>query len=210
MSLAENLKKLIKRKHLNTLELSRLIGIGQPVIYRIMTGETEDPKISTVLALASYFGITVNQLIGHECFPQQSKSESKVDVFEIPLLNIDQIVNWPDIDLTENNAKVMTDYHPANKFFYAFKVKDDAMSPLFPKGTVLIIDGNKKPKNRSYVIAKLESEKTILFRQLLKDDKIQYLKPLNPDGEKYKIKFFNDKTDRFLGVLVQATIDFND
>ena len=64
MNISKTLKKLIADHKLNTMELARRTGIGQPVIYRLISGETDNPKIATLCALADYFGISVNQLIG--------------------------------------------------------------------------------------------------------------------------------------------------
>lgn len=74
--ISENLKKLIEKYNLNTLELARRTGIGQPVIYRIMTGETDNPKIATVRTLADYFGISVNQLLGENAPSSFNKPEN--------------------------------------------------------------------------------------------------------------------------------------
>ncbi|MCK4869476.1 MAG: LexA family transcriptional regulator [Gammaproteobacteria bacterium] len=207
MNTSVNLKHLIETHNLNTLELSRRTGIGQPVIYRIISGETDNPKIATVCALADYFGISVNQLIGETPLPNSKNEIAKL--FEIPLYDQDHISNWPNLSskIKENIEKVPSDLTPSPNL-YALRSSDESMEPLFPKDTILILDGDKKPQNHSYIVVKLKSGKDILFRQLIVDDDLQYLKPLNPDSDKYKMKLFNPKADKCLGTLIQAKMDY--
>lgn len=207
--ISENLKKLIEEHNLNTLELARRTGIGQPVIYRIMTGETDNPKIATVRTLADYFGISVNQLLGENSISSFNKPEDVFTPPQIPLLSFEQVSFWPYLtnNILEKTEKVITDLS-SSPHFYALKVNDNSMAPLFNKGTLLIIDGDKKPKDQDYVIILLKKQKKVVFRQLLFSDKHRYLKPLNPDNTQFKIQLFNPKTDSCKGVLIQAKINF--
>ncbi len=45
-------------------ELAERTGIGQPVVHRIASGETHNPKLGTLRPLARYFGISIDTLIG--------------------------------------------------------------------------------------------------------------------------------------------------
>jgi SOS-response transcriptional repressor LexA len=211
MKIDENLKKLIKNHNLNALELSRRTGIGQPVIYRLLTGETDDPKLSTVLTLANYFGITVNQLVGEMPFENFHSNNKNPVYFDVPLLTWEQAANWTHLleNIPHNSAKIIIDFKPISRL-YALKVEDDSMSPGFTKETLLIIDGDKKPSDGSYIIVKKGTNDGMLFRQLLIDDQAQYLKPLNPDANKHKISLFDKRKDQCCGVLVQAKTNYTE
>lgn len=54
----------MKAKGLSEYRLAQLTGVPQPTIHRIVNGESEDPKTATVKPLASYFGISVDELRG--------------------------------------------------------------------------------------------------------------------------------------------------
>ena len=43
--------------------LARRTGINQPTLHRIMSGETEDPRLSTMLVLAKFFDVPVEELV---------------------------------------------------------------------------------------------------------------------------------------------------
>lgn len=208
MNLGENLKKLIDRHNLNTLELSRRTGIGQPVIYRIMTGETDNPKIITVCALADYFKVPVNQLVNGDI--DQVLNEPNHALFSVPLLAWEQASSWPHLSTSERERAEKISVHlDPNPHLYALQLDDGSMEPLFKKGAILVIDGNRKPKDHSYVVVTLKKEKKGIFRQLLICDHLQYLKPVSPNTDQFKINLFDPKVDRCHGVLVQTIMDFS-
>ncbi len=207
MKISETLSKLIKQQNLNTLELSRRTGIGQPVIYRIMSGETDNPKIATVCALADYFGITVNQLIGETPLPDKIHKEAGDAAATIPIIEWENIANWPLGEMQLKKAERIISELGGKPQVYALRMNDESMEPLFCQGSILIIDASKTPKDRNYAIIKHKNQKNPVFRQVLKDDDFDYLKPLNLDSEKYKMKIFN-KGDKYYGVLIQAKRDY--
>lgn len=63
-NLSEILSHLMSEAGIKSAELARKTGIGQPVIYRLMTGTTENPQILTLKPIADYFGKSMDQLIG--------------------------------------------------------------------------------------------------------------------------------------------------
>ncbi len=207
MKISETLSRLIKEHGLNTLELSRRTGIGQPVIYRIMSGETDNPKIATVCALADYFKLTVNQLIGETPLPGDTKKTTSKEPAGIPFIDWEDVDNWPLSKAKLNKAERIDSEIGYNPNLYALKMHDDSMDPLFSKNTILIIDASKQSKDRSYMIIKHKDQKKAVFRQVLIDDDFQYLKPLNPDPDKYKMKVFS-KGDKYCGALIQAKRDY--
>jgi len=61
----DTLKTLLFKNNINATELARAIDIPQPTIQRILAGKTEDPKLSTLTAIANYFSLTIDQLLGN-------------------------------------------------------------------------------------------------------------------------------------------------
>lgn len=60
--IATNLDFLMTREGINPTILSERTGIPQPTVHRIASGESKDPRTSTVKPLAEYFGFTVADL----------------------------------------------------------------------------------------------------------------------------------------------------
>src|SRR3990167_958328 len=63
-NLSNILSHLMSEKGIKSAELARKTGVGQPVVYRLMTGATENPQILTLKPIADFFGVSLDQLIG--------------------------------------------------------------------------------------------------------------------------------------------------
>jgi len=69
MSLKDNLKRLMDGAGVSQNGLADATKVPQPTIFRILQGESRDPRNSTLKPIADYFGITVAQLRGDEHMP---------------------------------------------------------------------------------------------------------------------------------------------
>ncbi|MEO8400560.1 MAG: helix-turn-helix transcriptional regulator [Gammaproteobacteria bacterium] len=63
-NLSSVLSYLMSVKGIKCAELGRKTGVGQPVVYRLMTGVTENPQVLTIKPIAEYFGVSLDQLLG--------------------------------------------------------------------------------------------------------------------------------------------------
>lgn len=75
MAIKDTLKGLMERTSINQNELADRTRVPQPTINRILSGESKDPRHSTVKPLADFFGITVAQLRGDEPLPDLASIE---------------------------------------------------------------------------------------------------------------------------------------
>ena len=76
-TLSKILTQLIQQRGLSTAELARQTGVAQPVIYRLMTGTTENPQVLSLKPLADYFGISLDQLMGYKCLTRTEPLNQK-------------------------------------------------------------------------------------------------------------------------------------
>jgi len=205
--LAENLTLLMKAHDINSCELSRNTGILQPVIYRLMHGETDNPKIATLLPIANYFSLTLNQLIGDAPLPsfsQRCLGNYSIQAIKIPIISWEQATIWPQI----NNAEHV-DFLPVttalNKDAFILQMKGTTMESRFPDGALLIIDTSIPYNDKDFVIVRIEQQPEVIFRQLLFDGNNIALKPLNSD---FKTIYLEKNKDQYsiIGVLVEARI----
>ena len=61
--LAKNLRFLAAEAGLKQSALGKALGIEQSTVQRIMAGTTEYPRLDSVLAIASYFGCSLDDLV---------------------------------------------------------------------------------------------------------------------------------------------------
>lgn len=197
--LSDVLKKLLSRSNLTVSDLSRHTGIVQPVIYRIATGETDNPKLSSLLPIANYFNVNLSQLIGEEPLEEENSHDALKNSV-IPLLSWTNAHHYKEIvPQQEKNIMVMG----LSEFAFALIMPDTSMEPMFQRGSLLIFDPMVKPEDRSFALVKLSISESAVFRQLLIDVNQQYLKPLNPDFNLFKMRQL-DKQDEIIASLVES------
>lgn len=80
--LSSILSHLMSKNNISSAELARKTGVGQPVIYRLMTGTTENPQIFTLKPIADFFGVTLDQLLGSISFSNM-KMQNNISVHDI-------------------------------------------------------------------------------------------------------------------------------
>lgn len=205
--LAPILKALVTTHNLSESELARRTGIGQPVIHRVISGETGNPKVETLRPIAQFFGISISQLIGDVPLPKNllppgSYPSQKVWV-QVPELTWEQAVSWPAQSPETIRHYISTDSDVSDNA-YALRIKDSSMMPRFSERTIIIIDPDEKPADRDYVIVHLENQSQVIFKQILIDGDDIYLKPLNPDFKVVQLH----QDYKILGVMVQARSDY--
>ena len=204
------LRGLMAELGINESELARRTGIGQPVVHRICSGETDNPKVATLSPIANFFAISISQLIGDEPLPADripgTFNPEAQGWSQIPLLGWDQVLSWPNMPSNSAPLRAISADVDIGENGYALSVRDTTMEPRFPEGTVLIINYDLKPNNLDYAIVHVEGEDLPKFKQVLIDGEQMILKPLNPDFQNLVLD--KNKPHKFLGVMIQSRMDF--
>ncbi len=79
------------------------------------------------------------------------------------------------------------------------------MWPNFEIGTLLIIDPEKKPINRSFVLTHIHDRDEIIFRQLIIDGQYKILKALNPIFPSIEVQ----SNDKIIGSVIETRCNYN-
>lgn len=208
--LSNILRSLMSELTITVTQLARETGVGQPVIHRISTGETKDPKASSLSAIAKYFNVTISQLIGDDPMDKDRFSGSHNAKFrwwtKVPLLSWDRAVNWPNkkAAYSQHQSFIATEALASDDAF-ALRMKDATMQPQFPEGSLLIIEPALTPQDKDFIAVHLEGDSQLQVKQLLYDGDDKYLKPLNNEFQIKKI----DKPYKIYGVVIQALSEFH-
>src|SRR3990167_3591878 len=72
------LKRLLFERDMKPTDLARTLHIPQPTIHRLVVGKSKRPYKSSLLPIADYFSITVEQLLGEKPLPQARLSQTQV------------------------------------------------------------------------------------------------------------------------------------
>lgn len=197
--ISQILNRLMSDKSIRVTELARRTNLPQPTVHRIAAGVCEHPHQSSLKPLAEYFGITVEQLKGHDHIPWLDR------IARVPLLNWKEALVWGKKKDTDQKETILTDA-VVGENAYAVKVVDSAMDPIFPRNTLLIVDPDREYQDKSLVVVKLMGHPEAVFRQARLDAGSVYLKALSPDFDQFKMPKLNAQ-DKVIGVVVQSKHD---
>lgn len=206
--LSTNLRNLLLVAKISESELARRTGVPQQVINRILSGANKNPKIATLNPLATYFMITISQLIGDELCGSEIKLDTNhLGWHEVPVFKWELLGQTPFKELQlQNNEKVSVDIHLSNKAF-ALRMQGNSMEPKFAENTILIFEADKNPANGDFTLLFLDNG-VIELRQLFVKNNKPYKKSLNPSNVDYNLTLINEDTTKYLGLLVQSRTDY--
>lgn len=191
LSISEVLYGLLQRQHITESELARETDIPRATINHLISGRTLDPRASTLTAIAQYFGITVDQLLGKQPLYGSAAQSAVFDGCFLPILH------WEEMHHNGENTP--------QKEKFAVHLKGDAMWPQFQEDALLIIDPKKKAKNRDFVIAYIKKNEETLFRQLLIDSKCHCLKAMNNLFPSIILQ----PSDNIMGVIIETRKNYS-
>ena len=193
--IADNLSALLKKHNLNANHLAQRLGIPMMTVRRLLSGETEDPRISTLKIIADYFKISIDLLIGDN--PRNILvSSRKIQSYLIPKFNWESLYKIQGIDelgfdnWTEWQSISVNDNNFIGKKAFALESRP-SMYPRFPKGTIFIIDPDTTPTDGDIVLVKLKENNEFTLRELIVDPPDWRLSPLVTDSN--TINFSADK-----------------
>lgn len=183
--------------------LHRNTGIAIPTIKRLQIDPAANPTMTTLLPIANFFNITINQLIGNELLPAEMTGyyEDKRNWLKVPLINWGDALNWPNFEIKKDQPGVLVDID-VGKNPYALMVEDEDWY-LISKGSILIINTNISPEHKDYTIVNKHGQFQPTLKQFLIDDGKIFLKPMN---QYLPLSQFT-KNYKTLGVLIQIRKD---
>ena len=201
--LADKLKTLMRRNNITETELARKTKIGQPVIHRMASGNTINPKVLTLLPIAQHFNLHVCDLINDAPLPQQSDTDQAETLFRIPLVPFEKLPQWLEpLHIFEPEENSVID-RPVGDHAFATMITDSSMRPTMPEGTLMVIDPEYVPKNLDYILVYRKSANCCLIKQLLIDGEQNLLKPHNRDFQIQELR----SNDHIVGPVIQTKMD---
>ena len=210
LQIRDNLLFLTRKFNISEAELSRQANVPQTTVNRLLKGATDNPRASTLKAIATFFNITVDQLLN-----EQLLKESTFEATYLPVYNMNQgsftfeqlkkglNIDWSNL-FTKKEDKTIEVEPSINAKCMAFEVRGDSMWPQFIEGTFVIVDTKIKEKHRNFVIYLLADLKQLVLRQYIEEEQNQILKPLNYGYKTIQVQ----GNDIYIGTVIQAKSDF--
>jgi len=201
--LAMNLRTLLNERKLSENDIAQAINIPVMTVRRIVSGETADPRISTLTMIADYLNVSIDSLLEDH----QSKSvllmNKNLPRF-VPILDwqtAEKIRTVKDLDLKswkEWHPITLGDQYTLSNEAFALESRP-SMQPRFPLGTLFIIEPNEKPADTDIVLVKINKENTLSLRELIIDPPKWQLQPVVNGSE---MIFYDKKDHTIMGVTI--------
>jgi len=207
MSLALRLKQSRDKAQISQRELAKRSGLSQQLISKLENGLVE--STTEVFRLAEALRVDPRWLAtGKDAGKEtENTAEGPFITAYVPLISWVAAGSWRDVadpypaGIGEDLVPVTCRTGP-NAF--ALRVQGDSMEPVFPNGSVIIVDPAVEPRQGSYVVVRLDEAEQATFKQLVIDGGVRYLKPLNPRYPLMEIR----ESATVCGVVRQMVMDF--
>lgn len=217
------LAKSPKNQRLTQQRVAEDLGWSNQSAFNQYTTGRIPLNMKAVLSFAKYFGVepaeispTIAAQLGsvdrHAVNePVAEYAAQRLFHGRVPVLSESQAENWQAIyprfspKDAERWIEVTKNVGPRA---FAHIVVGDSMTnlqgnPSFPEGITIVVDPDVIPAHRSFVMAKVPGISGPLFRQLVVESGMRYLKPLNPQFKMVA----DDGGCEIIGVAVQAVMD---
>ncbi len=176
--------------NLSQTKLGHELKVHQTAISQWETGRTM-PDIETSKALANYFGVSLDYLLGNdtEKTPAPKRHGTKIPVLGnvaagTPITAIEN-VDYDDPDAWE---EIPADMAESGEYF-ALRLKGDSMEPRMLNGDVVIVHQQSDVNNGDTAIVKVNGDDATC-KKIKKTPQGMMLIPLNPE---YEPMFFTHK-----------------
>ena len=156
--LATRLQTLLYEKRLSMNAFAKMVGVSQPAIAKIISGDTRDPK--NILEIASALGVNAHWLKTGEGSPEADVFAFTSEKDDDHTLRVDLL----DAELAAHSSGIINAEYPdviSSIFFthegvkrilgktttdgvYMFKVPTDSMAPTITQNDIVFIDTNVK------------------------------------------------------------------
>jgi len=184
--IAKNLQSLLAEHRVSENEVAQALNIPAMTIRRLVSGETADPRISTLKLIADHFDVPVDLLIGdnpHGSLTQTGRATPRF----VPILdwNIAAEIQTTAPDLRHWptwHPVVLSGQTPLSDHAFALESRP-SMHPRFPAGTLFIIDPDESPTDGDIVLVRMKDGGNLSLRELVIDIPHWQLQPLIPGSE---------------------------
>ncbi len=206
-SLAKNLALLLKVRGLSVSDIAQGLNIPDMTVRRLVSGETSDPRISTLKLLTDYLGISIDAILDTEFHENSSlalTTANKVGPQIVPVLDwttLAEVQSLKKLDLSSwpdwQPIALGKEYKLSSEAF-ALKSRP-SMQPRFRNNTLLIIDPKEIAVDGDLVLVKLKKDSGLSLRELMIDSPKWQLQPIVPGSE---IMYFEESEHEIIGVVV--------
>lgn len=157
---------------LSESQLARETGLGQATINKLVSGATEDPRLTTLLPIAERFNISLDTLVSDN--PNFSPEENnKLDnkIIYIPIIQfyeINEMYNSLSA-LHLENWPYWIPFSKKKNSYFAVRINKESYVEPFNKASILILEITHNLTNGNYCLIKHIESNTISIMKTIKE-----------------------------------------
>lgn len=201
-TLSTTLGYLIKERGINIRQLHKYTGISLSTLRRLRLNKENNPTLASLVPIAKYFSVTVDQLIGIQPLGEKL-TVAKLDAVKVPIIAWETALKGNKVRQEQALSSLLISDVPLSDSSYALIMKKSQWNN-FLAGSLLIIDPCLEFNNRDFIIV---SEKTQQFPQLYQVLIFENKSYLKLSDFKAEIIPFTDKYET-LGVVTQIRTNY--
>lgn len=196
----------MQEKQISQTRLSKISGVSQSYIFKILNDQIKKPSLDTLEKLATALDSTVAQLNHSLELPKEA--DPVVGLRKVPLISWVQAgLPTPVASLDDLDKWYICPVSISNEGF-ALKVRGESMEPMFYEGDIVFIDP-EVPAESGRIVAAVDdgaADPEATLKKLVKDGSDYYLKALNPEWPGPKFQPFTQSM-RIAGVAVGKYVE---
>lgn len=157
--------ELMRQRGVHASNLAKQVRVPQPTIHRLLKGKTDDIKLSTLLSIADFFSIGIEQLLSNN--PVTAKFKKDTCCRSIPVLSWKEATHNQEIASEISRSHICVSATFSNLAF-AITAKP-SMQPTFSKDSLLIIDPKLDVRDGDVVVVYYQGSSEATVRYLIID-----------------------------------------
>lgn len=172
--IAGNLKYLRTSKGNTLEELSNYLGFSGKSSYRAYESGDAIPTIHALMKLASFFDVSLDELVRFNLAKESTKNIQNVDMPEVPLVPIKAragyISGFQDEAFMETLRTIKIPYKPYG-IARAFQIDGDSMEPEVSDGAYVVgvkIDRNELESGKNYIV--ITNDGDIVYKSVMEGE----------------------------------------
>lgn len=189
--------------------LARRSGVAQSTIGRILRGEV-NPQSVNLERIAKAFNLSLAELaaIGQEGVPVPEPAD---EIKRAEKSTRVALISWAQASLFADTPTGFEhidgpDWMPRPKLSgaktFSLRVRGESMEPDYQHGDVIFVDPDIDPRHGKDVLAVLGDREEFVFRRLVVEGELEYLRPTNPNSPAKIINLAAHPDARIIGVVV--------
>jgi transcriptional regulator with XRE-family HTH domain len=201
------LRQLMSENNMDITKLARNTGLPVTTIHRLCSSENPNPTLSTLIPIAEFFNVTIDELSGIKPLPTNRIEgltyQDEVVHKKVPIYRWNDFLGMlhkPEIEVSPVKYIAVESDLPSDSF--AVIIPDKSYGVLYRVGSIIIVSPNLTIEDSDYVITGLKDYSYVGIKQIEIIEGNIYLKSITSNNNTSEL-YTSDKY-QIIGVICET------